>query len=274
MSLTGTAAIQMVLSQARERDPSIVLLGEVVGPGVQVLPISDRATVALATGMARGGKRPVVELADASRLLAVVEALHSAAGTGDPTPMVVRVPCHEPGAASLSAAPWSALAQIPGLSVAVAADPSAAAGLLRSALAAPGPVVLVEPRTVYVERADIGDAPQPLASARVLRQGTHVVLAAWGAGVSAAQSAAESLAAEGVEASVVDLVSASPLDTTTLGASVRAAGRLVVADGCGPTLLALQAGTQAGFEYLESPPLTAQPTTEALVAAAWRSLRF
>jgi pyruvate dehydrogenase E1 component beta subunit len=169
--------------------------------------------------------------------------------------------------------PW--LAQIPGLRVLVASTPGQAAGLLRFALASRSPTVLLEPRALYADRGPVLDTPTAPAQ-RVVREGRHVTLATWGAGVQATRDAADRLAAEGIDAEVLDLVQLAPLDTAALGERVRATGRLVVVHPDDPTMAhhVRAAAADAAFLFLES-PLTDAPADAARIArVALDSVRY
>ncbi len=288
-SLSTADAIRDVLSAAMAADPGVALLGEAVGRAggvagtcaglrdafgderVRDLPVADRGTVGLALGLALSGRRPVVELADTSRLPAVLEVLADAVAIAAkrefPCPLVVRVP-YGTEAAGLDrpVGPWL----VPGLRVICSSDPASAAGLLRWALGQDAPVVILEPRALYPQRGTVGDdvlAP----GARVLGSGRHVTLAGWGTGVATALTAAEALAAEGIDADVLDLVSLSPLDAATVGARVRETGRLVVVhpDDPGLARAVRQAALDEAFLYLEA-PLADAPAASASVARAAR----
>jgi pyruvate dehydrogenase E1 component beta subunit len=111
---------------------------------------------------------------------------------------------------------------------------------------------VLEPRSELARRAE--EAPCD-GSLRVLRDGAHATIATWGGGVRASLAAAEALAADGISARVVDLVSLAPLDAV-FGDHVRATGRLVAAHDS-DSLLArrvLRTALDDAFLYLESPP--------------------
>ncbi len=293
---TQAAAIRDVLHNAMSQDDDVVLLGETVGRAggvagtsaglleafgddrVRDLPVAERGTLGMALGMALAGKTVVVELAGTGRLAACFEVLTEAANIAQKSEfavrLVVRVPCGtEAGAHDRPVGQH--IAAIPGLTVLCPSDANQAAGLLRSALASRGPVVLLEPRKNYSDRATIG-TEKALLTARILREGTHVTLAAWGTAVDAAFTAAEALAADGISAEVVDLVAIRPLDVATLGASVRKTGRLVVVHPEDVALadVARSVGLNASFLYLESPLATAPDEATKVAAAARESVYY
>lgn len=293
---TTANAIRTVLDEALAASSDVVLLGETVGrmgghagtttgllathgpDRVRDLPVSDRGTLGLALGLALAGKRPVVELAGTHRLLAGLEVLAEAAAIASrrdfAAPLVVRVPYGtEAGATDAPIGP--ALARIPGLTVVCASDAGTAAGLLRSALTAQGPVVLLEPRVAMNERSAVGTEALPF-TARTLRSGDHVTIAAWGNGVEPALQAAESLASEGLSAEVLDLVALSPIDRDTLAASIQRTGRLVVVHPDDPALAdaARAIGLDEAFLFLESPLARASEAPEAVARVARASITY
>lgn len=259
-------------------DPSVLVLGETAGlsgaPGAETLnvPIADRAAAGLAYGLALGGRKVVLELADTGRLPAIVEVLAEAGaaavgGEFAPT-LLLRVPYGDeaPGV-DVAVGRW--LGDLPGVRVVCPSSPDLAAGLARTALQTPGVTVLLEPRALMSDRGPVSGAAAPFA-ARVVREGQHVTLAAWGPSLAAASAAAEALAAEGVEACVIDLVCLAPLDGATLGARVRATGRLVVVHPDDPGLARRirESALEEGFLYLEAPLAEVAATREQVLAAA------
>jgi pyruvate/2-oxoglutarate/acetoin dehydrogenase E1 component len=154
-----------------------------------------------------------------------------------------------------------------------------AAGLLASAIADPNPVVFVENKSLYFRREEAagdpdGREPIPLGRAHIVRRGGDVTIVALGRLVHDALDAAERLAAEGIEAEVIDPRTLMPLDLDPIADSLRRTGRGVVAHeavrtgGFGAELAAqLQ---DAAFDYLEAPiqrvgaPFTPVPLSPTL----------
>lgn len=276
---TAAEAIRSVLHLALTSDPKVIVLGEVVGrsggvagtcSGLQKahgdrvidVPVADRAALGLAFGMALAGRRVVIELAGTGRLPAVLEVL-AEAGTvsaGEfPVPLVVRVP-YGNEAPGMDAPVGRWLTDLPGVRVVCPSSPAMAAALLRAALAANRPTVILEPRALYAERGEVGE--ETATDLRVIRagvssagKGPHVTLAAWGPGVDPACAAAEALARDGIEAEVLDLVCLAPLDRAALGARVRATGRLIVVHPNDPALArqVREAALEEAFLHLEAP---------------------
>jgi len=123
-------------------------------------------------------------------------------------------------------------AHIPGLKVATPATLEDARFMLAAALSDPNPVLIFEHVMLYnmtgTLAADSG--PVDLRSAKVRRPGRDVTLMAYGGTLFKTLEAAEALAAEGIDAEVVDLRVLRPLDTETILASVRRTRRAVVVD--------------------------------------------
>jgi pyruvate/2-oxoglutarate/acetoin dehydrogenase E1 component len=116
----------------------------------------------------------------------------------------------------------------PGVKVAIPSTPADAKGLLAAAIRDPDPVVVLEPKFVY--RTARGEVPEgehvvPLGTMRVAREGTDLTIVAYGAMVSIAESAADTL---GASVEVLDVRSLKPLDEETLLTSVAKTGRVVI----------------------------------------------
>jgi pyruvate dehydrogenase E1 component beta subunit len=104
--------------------------------------------------------------------------------------------------------------------------------MLGPALADPDPVVIFEHALLYNFEGELSEnwRDVDIRSAKVLRPGRDVTLVAYGGTVWKALDAAEKLAADGIDAEVVDLRVLRPLDDATLMASVRRTRRAVVVD--------------------------------------------
>jgi len=123
-------------------------------------------------------------------------------------------------------------AHIPGIRVLAPATAHDARWMLPAALKEPDPVFIFEHAMLYPEEGEVGDEPGPLTlgAAAIRRPGRDITLIAHGGSVGKALAAAERLAAEGVEAEVIDLRSLRPLDDATILESVRRCHRAVVID--------------------------------------------
>jgi pyruvate dehydrogenase E1 component beta subunit len=127
-----------------------------------------------------------------------------------------------------SESPESYFAHTPGLKVVSCSNPSDAYWMIQQSIAADDPVVFFEPKRRYWAKGAVEDAPTPLHAARVVRPGEHVTVASYGPMVATCLEAAAVAADEGHEVEVIDLRSLSPLDVSTVVASVERTGRLVV----------------------------------------------
>ena len=273
---TYVKAINAALAQAMREDERVIVVGEDVAEGgpylateglseefgrerVRNTPISEGAVCGIAVGAAQAGLRPVVEIMFIDFITLALDQLvnqaakaHFMSGGQLSVPMVLRTQGGSGGRAgaqhSQSLEAW--LTHIPGLKVAMPATAADAAGLLRSAIADPNPVVFVENKSLYFRRETVPDAPEPvpLGRAQVRRRGRDVTIVALSRLVGEAMTAAERLAADGIEAEVIDPRTLVPLDLETIADSVRRTGRAVVAHeavrtgGFGAELAARAAG--------------------------------
>ena len=256
--LTLVEAVRSALARALEDDPRVLILGEDVGVNGGVfrateglharfgesrvidMPLSEALFTGLAVGLGAQGMRPVVEFQFMGFLYPALDQLaNHASRLRNRTrgrlscPIVVRAPygggIHAPEHHSESFE--AMLAHIPGLRVVIPSSPTRAYGLLLAAIRDPDPVVFLEPKRRYRSaREPVADDGQALDLDRcfVVREGTDLTLVAWGACVADALEAAEALAAEGVEAEVIDVATLAPLDAETLLASVARTGRCVI----------------------------------------------
>jgi pyruvate dehydrogenase E1 component beta subunit len=121
--------------------------------------------------------------------------------------------------------------QSPGIKVAMPSNAYDAKGLLLEAIRDPDPVLFCEPDRLYRKgRMEVPDGPYtvPFGEAAIVRQGGDVTLVAWSAAVELCRRAADGLAEDGIEATVVDLRTLVPLDVETLVQAVAKTGRAVV----------------------------------------------
>jgi pyruvate dehydrogenase E1 component beta subunit len=251
-------------------------------------PISESAVAGVAIGAAQAGMRPVVEIMFIDFLTLALDQLvnqaakaHFMSGGQLTVPLVLRT---QGGAGGRAAAQHSQsleawLTHIPGLKVVMPSTALDAAGLMASAIADPNPVVFIESKALYFRREEASDdrddrEPIPIGEAHVVRRGADVTIVALGRLVGDALQAAERLAADGIEAEVIDPRTLLPLDVETLAHSLRRTGRAVVAHeavrfgGFGAELAA--ALQDAAFDYLEAPiqrvgaPFTPVPLSPSL----------
>jgi len=259
MRITYREAMRQALHDALSTDPRVFLMGEDVGKyggsyavskgfldefgpeRIRDTPLSELAFVGAGIGAALGGMRPIVEVMTVNfSLLALDQIVNTAAlyrhmsGGQFSIPLVIRMAT---GAGRQLAAQHSHsfenwYASVPGIKVVAPATIEDARGMLKPALADPDPVIVFEHALLYNAEGELGDAwPHvDIESAKVLRPGRDVTICAYGGTVGKALDAAAELAAEGIEAEVVDLRVLRPLDDETIIASVRKTRRAVLVD--------------------------------------------
>jgi 2-oxoisovalerate dehydrogenase E1 component len=283
----GIEAIRVTLSQLMDADERVVTLGEDVGllggvfratDGLQrrfgterVLdtPLSESSIVGIAIGMAMDGLLPVAEIQFADFLHSAFDQLVNEAAkihyrsAGDfSVPMVVRAPWGGGSRRALyhSQAVEAFYGHVAGLKVVVPSTPADMAGLLRSAVEDPDPVLFLEHKQVYRAVKGLvpdGDWRVPIGVADVARSGDDLTVVTYGIHRHYCLAAAERLAEEGFSLEVVDLRTISPLDRDTVLASVVHTGRLLVVHednvtyGVGAEIAAIVA--EEAFNHLDAP---------------------
>ena len=246
------------------------LLEEFGAARVVDTPITEYGFAGLGVGAAMGGLRPIVEFMTFNfAMQAIDHIVNSAAKTNYMSggqmrcPIVFRGPN---GAASRVAAqhsqnyaPW--YASVPGLIVIAPYSAADAKGLLKAAIRCPDPVVFLENELLYGQSFDVpeGDVVVPIGKARVVRAGRHVTLVSYSIGVGVALDAAKLLAAEGIDAEVVDLRTLRPLDTQAVLASLKKTNRMVVVEegwpSCSIASEIIAVAMVDGFDDLDAPVL-------------------
>lgn len=256
--MTIVEAVNDALGVALDQDERVLVVGEDVGRTGGVFratnglierfgarrvvdaPLAEASIVGTAVGLSAYGLHPIVEMQflgfsfQAFAQIATQAAKLRWRSQGRfSCPLVIRAPFGAGVRAPEihSEALEAHFVHVPGLKVVCPASPYDAKGLLLAALDDPDPVLFLEPLRIYrAGRAEVpsGHYTVPLGSAAVVRTGRHISLFAWSAMVPVALAAADSLAAEGIEAEVIDLRTLSPLDTATIIASVEKTGRAVV----------------------------------------------
>ena len=256
--ITMVGAITMALARAMADDERVVVLGEDVGVNGGVFratdglmarfgatrvldtPLAETVLAGMSIGMAAQGLRPVTEFQFMGYIYPALDQVINHAGRLRnrtrgrlSCPLVFRAPMgagiHAPEHHSESTE--TLFAHIPGIRVVIPSSPARAYGLLLSAIADPDPVMFFEPTRLYrasKEEVDDNGHSLPLDVCFILREGSDVTLVTWGASVKETLAAADTLAAEGIAAEVIDVATISPLDFDTILASVEKTGRLVI----------------------------------------------
>jgi 2-oxoisovalerate dehydrogenase E1 component len=202
-------------------------------------PISEAAIVGVAAGASMVGLRPAAEIMYIDFMpLAMDQVANQAAKTrymfgGKATlPMVVRTTIGggRGYAGQHSQSLEAMLTQVPGLKVIAPSTPYDAKGLLKSAIRDDNPVIFIEHQLLYTEKGVVPEEEYtvPIGKAAVRREGKDITIVAYLMMAQVALQAAELLAAEGIQAEVVDPRTLIPFDAETVAASVRKTGRLLV----------------------------------------------
>ena len=234
-------------------------------------PITEYGFAGIGAGAAMGGLKPVVEFMTFNfAMQAIDHIINSAAKTNYMSggqmrcPIVFRGPN---GAAARVGAqhsqnygPW--YASVPGLVVIAPYDAADAKGLLRAAIRSDDPVVFLENELVYGRSFDvpqIDDFVLPIGKARTVRLGKDVTIVSYSIGVGFALEAAETLAAEGIDAEVIDLRTLRPLDKAAVLESLSRTNRMVVAEEgfpvCSIASEIIAIAMEEGFDDLDAPVL-------------------
>lgn len=252
-------ACRQAIRDALQRDPRAFVLGEDVGKyggcyavtkglldeygpeRIVDTPLAENGFTGLAVGAAVAGLRPIVEIMTCNfSLLALDQIMNNAATLSHMTggqyavPLVIRMATG--GGRQLAAQHSHSLegwyAHIPGLKVAVPATLDDARHMLAAALADPNPVLIFEHVVLYNAEGELDPAVTAvdLQRACVRRPGRDVTLVTYGLGLGKCLAAADALAAEGIQAEVIDLRMLRPLDMDTVTASLRRTRRVVIVD--------------------------------------------
>ena len=236
---------------------------------IRETPISESAMVGAAIGSAMVGKRPIVEISFGeflptcmSQIVLQAANLHYMNAGAVDVSMVLRTRIGDGPYRGHPQCYESWFAHVPGLKVLMPSTPTDARNLMIAAIRDPNPVIFFEHMWLYHGvREEVDDFPvaATIGKAAIRRVGRDVTVVATGWMVHKALEAAETLALEGIEVAVFDLVSLAPLDIDTVASSVRRTSRIVVAHeawkigGIGAEVTA--AITEACFFDLEAPPV-------------------
>ena len=204
---------------------------------VRDTPISEQAILGAAMGAAMTGLRPIAEVMFADFFAVcwdivanqIAKARYMTDGQVS-LPLVIRAANGGGlrfGAQHSQAVENWAMA-VPGLKVVAPATPRDVIGLFAAAVRDPDPVLFFEHKALYPAKAPVpdGEIVDTLGTAVVRRRGDDATVLALAAMVPRALAAAERLAADGIEATVVDVRSLVPLDTQTILREGARTGRL------------------------------------------------
>ena len=311
-------AIRDALAEEMRRDPRVFVMGEDVAiyggaysatkglyeefgeERVRDTAISEAAITGAAVGAAMAGMRPVAEIMYFDFMTIAMDQFVNQAGKnrymfgGKTTvPMVLRT---EGGAGRSIAAQHSQsleawFTHAPGVFVVMPATPYDAKGLLKTCIRDDNPILFVEHKMLYGVKGEVPDEEYtvPLGKAKIRREGRDVTLIGYSRMANRCEEAGKKLAAEGIDAEVIDLRSLKPLDTLCILESVKKTGRVVLTSEAPKNTnfvceLAMLINEHA-FDYLDAPmvrvcaadvpiPMSPTleeatiPTTERIVTAA------
>ncbi len=266
-------ALNEALHHEMGRDPTVIVLGEDIASGagasgqqdawggafgvtkgllgafgplrVRDTPISESAFVGAAAGAAVTGLRPVAEIMFVDFLGVCFDQIFNQAakfrymfGGKAVTPFVLRATygAGTRSASQHSQALYPIFTHVPGLKVVIPSSPYDAKGLLIQAIRDNDPVIFLENKLLYDTVGEVPDGAYaiPFGEANVLREGGDATIIAFGRMVHFAQEAAAILAAEGIDCTVVDPRTTSPLDEDTILETAEETGRVVIVDEANP----------------------------------------
>lgn len=286
--ITYREAIVAALQEEMRRDPKVLIMGEDIGESggpfktcqglyeefgaarVRDTPIAETGFVGASLGLALTGYRPIAEIMFADFLGVAFDQIVSGiakhrfmSGGKVRVPVVIRA---IGGAGLRFAAQHSQTAEswmlsVPGLKIVCPSNPEQAYLMLKAAIRDDNPVLILEHKALLSMKGPVpvgANAVAMPAGPKVLRQGQHVTIVASLAMVGRSLAAADLLAAEGVEAEVIDVQVLRPLDVTPIAESVRKTNNLVVVEeqartGGWSSNVVADVVAEA-FDYLDSPP--------------------
>ena len=294
--LTTSKAIAEGIAQEMERDPAVFVMGEDIGAyggifgategllakfgpeRIMDTPISETGFIGAATGAALSGMRPIAELMFVDffgvcmdQIYNHMAKIHYESGGNVRVPVVVTTAIgggYGDGAQH-SQTLYGTFAHLPGMKIVVPSTPYDSKGLMISAIRDDNPVIYMFDKGVMglgwmtPNPRATGEVPEepytvPIGKADIKRPGRDLTVVTVSLMVHRALDAAEELAAEGIEAEVLDLRSIVPLDREAIVESVRRTRRLLVVDedyrSFGMTGEVIATVVEGAFDYLDAPP--------------------
>ncbi|MFA5250517.1 MAG: thiamine pyrophosphate-dependent enzyme [Parachlamydiales bacterium] len=285
-------ALNQALKEEMQRDPRVLVFGEDVAKGKGGVfgvtrsltdlfglercfntPLAESTIIGVAMGLAFNGFRPVVEIQFAdyiwtgiNQLVNELASLHYRSNGEWHCPVVVRMPYggYIQGGPYHSQSLEAVFCHLPGLKVAVPSNALDAKRLLKTAIRDPNPVVFLEHKALYRQRTFASGRQSgenellPFGRAKVVLEGRHLTVVAWGMMVSMAHEIAGKLKREeGLEVELIDLRTLVPFDLKTVLASVQKTGRLLILQEafrtCGFASEVAARVMEEGFQYLDAP---------------------
>ena len=294
--LTTSKAIAEAIGQEMEADDRVFVMGEDIGAyggifgateglldrfgpeRIMDTPISETGFIGAAVGAAISGMRPIAELMFVDffgvcmdQIYNHMAKIHYESGGNIAVPMVITTAIgggYSDGAQH-SQTLYGTFAHLPGMKVVAPSTPYDAKGLMTAAIRDDNPVLYMFHKGVMglgwmtPNPRATGPVPQeaytvPIGEADVKRAGTDLTIVTVSLMVHRALDAAEKLAADGIEAEVLDLRSLVPLDREAIAESVRKTRRLLVVDedyrSYGMSGEVIATAIEGAFDYLDAPP--------------------
>lgn len=284
-------ALHNAIEEEMGADPTVVVFGQDVAHGKGGVfgvthhlterfgvhrcfntPLAESTIIALATGLAFTGIKPIAEVQFAdyfwtgvNQLFNEMANIHYRSNGEWSCPALIRMPYggYIQGGPYHSQSIEAFLAHCPGLKVVVPSHAADAKKLLKAALRDPNPVVFLEHKALYRQRVFCARKEPAchevatLGKAHIAREGKDVTVVAWGMLVFMTMQVADKLAAEGISVEVIDLRTIVPLDIDTVLASVKKTGKCLIAHeapsnaGFGAEIAARL--VEHAFAYLDAP---------------------
>ena len=284
--ITYRDAINEALSEELARDGRVFILGEDVGlfGGAMAVtkglynkfgskrvfdtPISESAIIGAALGSALTGLRPVAEImfidfigTCMDQVFNQVAKVRFMLGGQVTVPMVIRT---QGGAGKSYAAQHSQSLEawfmhVPGLKIVMPSNPYDAKGLLKSAIRDDNPVLFIEHKMLYNIKGNVPEEEYliPFGKADIKKEGNDITVVSYSRMANVALEAAEILKQDGIDIEIVDLRTLTPLDISTVVASVKKTGNLLIVEEgcktCGVGAEICARIVEESFDYLDNP---------------------
>lgn len=222
-----TDAAEAIIADVAERRPDVVTITAAMGSATGLgrlarthpdrvidVGLAEQHAVTLASGLAMGGRRPIVciystFLQRAFDQLVTDVALHD-------LPVVFMIDragiTGSDGPSHHGAFDLAYLRMIPGLSIAAPSSADELAGILATALNHPGPVAIRYPKSGVDSIPQLPAEPVPLGEWEELDSGSDVLILAVGRMVPIAAKAAVQLEQEGISCGLINARWVKPLD--------------------------------------------------------------
>jgi 1-deoxy-D-xylulose-5-phosphate synthase len=229
--LTWTDVFSEALLSAAARYPEVVALTAAMPSPTGLLDFSrefperffdvgicEQHAVTFAAGLALGGMRPVVAIYSTFLQRAFDQVLLDVGLHRLPVVLMLdRAGVTGPdGPSHHGVFDLSYLRLVPNLAIAAPADATELCALLETALSLDGPMAIRYPKGAAASTPDLPVEPLPVGRWEEVRRGSDICFLAIGRMVRASQEAAESLAAEGIDAGVVNARWLKPMDPRLL----------------------------------------------------------